>query len=142
MDIKSNLTTLFSLVRTIFDEDIVIKKKLSSEYEAQIIKRLSNLPKDYTIKVNKVLLIFIALIESVDFDIFSKKIGNISFTVDSYSIAYNAIANTTNKIEKSFAKSILQDLQTLFACLDMVVSNPSKYAKNMSIIRESSNNIL
>lgn len=142
MDIKSNLITLFSLVRTIFDEDIVIKKKLSAEYEAQIIKRLTNLPKDYGTKVNKVLLIFIALIESVDFDIFSKKIGNITFNIDSYSIAYNAIVSTTNKIEKSFAKSILQDLQTLFVCLDMVVSNPSKYAKNMAIIKSSSNDIL
>lgn len=142
MDIKSNIITLFSMVRTMFEGDVVMQKKLNEEYENSVIKRLSGLDKKYSDKINKVFILIIGLVESLDFEKFSDRLHGISFNIDSYSMAYDAIISSFSAIEKTYAKGLLQDLRLLFACLDQVVYNPSKYAKNMALLKENQNDIL
>lgn len=142
MDIKTNLSTLFSMVRSIFSDDVVMLRRLNESYEASVIKKLTSIPKDYMVKLNKILLVAIALIESIDFTVFSEKVGDVKFEIDSYLIAYNAIIASSNPFEKTYAKNLLEELRTLFACLDQVVSNPSRYARNMSQLKRGKNDFL
>ena len=142
MDIKSNIITLFSMVRTMFEGDVVMQKKLNEEYENSVIKRLSTLDRKYSDKINKVFVLIIGLVESLDFEKFSDRLHGVSFNIDSYSMAYDSIVSSFSAIEKTYAKGLLQDLRLLFACLDQVVYNPAKYAKNMALLKENQNDIL
>ena len=134
MDIKNNIARLFGFVRTIFENDINLKKALSTDYEATVTKRLLELPKEYRVKMNKILVLFIAMIESIDFERFAEELGQLSFNISSYKMFQGLITANTTKLERGFAMNLLEEMKTLLLCLDLVVANPRRYAAGVAAI--------
>lgn len=134
MDIKNNITRLFGFVRTIFENDINLKKALSMDYEATVTKRLLELPKEYRVKMNKILVLFIAVVESIDFERFAEELGQLSFNISSYKMFQGLITANTTKLERGFAMNLLEEMKTLLLCLDLVVANPRRYAAGVAAV--------
>ena len=142
MDVKKNISTIFSFVRTIFDNDINMKKALSSEYEDVVIKRVSGIPKEYRDKINKFFVLTIALIESVDFEKFAEHLGTLSFHLNSIEMLQEYVNTIESDFKRNAAKKLVEDLRILLICLNRVVDNPKKYAAGVGAIQKSKNNIL
>ena len=134
MDIKNNITRLFGFVRTIFENDINLKKALSADYEATVTKRLLELPKEYRVKMNKILVLFIAMIEAIDFERFAEELGQLSFNISSYKMFQGLVTANTTKLERGFAMNLLEEMKTLLLCLDLVVANPRRYAAGVAAV--------
>ena len=136
MDIKNNIARLFGFVRTIFENDINVKKTLSSDYEANITKRLLDIPKEYRVKMNKILVLFIAMVESIDFERFAEELGQLTFNISSYDMFQGLVVSNTTKLERGFAMNLLEQMRTLLVCLDLVVANPRRYAAGVAAINK------
>ena len=136
MDIKNNIARLFGFVRTIFENDINVKKTLSSDYEANITKRLLDLPKEYRAKMNKILVLFIAMVESIDFERFAEELGQLTFNISSYDMFQGLVVSNTTKLERGFAMNLLEQMRPLLVCLDLVVANPRRYAAGVAAINK------
>ena len=141
-DIKRNIGIIFSFVRTIFSNDINIKKELTEAYEDTVIKRIGALPREYMDKVNKIFIITIALIESINFETFAENLGTISFKIDSVALFQEYINTMDMEFKKNAAKKLLADLRILLICLDKVVADPRKYAAGIAAIQKYKNDIL
>ena len=142
-EVKRNVGIIFSFVRTIFANDINIKKELTEAYEDTVIKRIGALPKKYMDKINKIFIIIIALIESINFETFAENLGTISFKIDSVAIFQEYIINNMDmEFKMNAAKKLLSDLRILLICLDKVVADPRKYAAGVAAIQKYKNDIL
>lgn len=142
MDIKKDVNTIFTILRTLFYDDSVILHKLSQEYETQIFKDIYGIPPEYKSTILHVIKVIIALLESINFSKFSKTLEGMCFKMDSYDVALEAVNDMTNNFKKSVAKAMLLDFQLLFACLDKILENPKKYALIMAGVDKTRNDIL
>lgn len=135
----SAVSDLFAILRAAFSDENGIKKRLTAEYENSIRKKIESIPKGYKEDVDKILKMTMSVIQSMDFECFAKKICGITFKLNSYEFVYNAISSSKlESIEKAFAFSFLQELKLVFACIDFILANPSKYSEKIYRFKMSS----
>lgn len=131
MPIRDDISTLFGIVKTIFQNDPIVLGKMSAQYQDTITNRFCSLPSQYKSKVETMLKVIIALINSIDFGKLGTELNGIKFDITSHALIAAAINKNLDTLEKPFARGFIKDIQPLCACLDLVLSEPKKYANQL-----------
>ena len=131
MPIRDDVSTLFGIVRTIFQNDPIVLRKITQQYQDTITNRFCSLPAQYRSKVETMLKVIIALINSIDFGKLGSELDGVKFDITSHTLIAAAINKNLDALEKPFARGFIKDIQPLCACLDLVLAEPKKYANQL-----------